>query len=249
MKLLFQKRGFGVNNKQNNNQRLSLKGKSGSHYIGYFKNGQAVGNFWIGLVNNGFIHGMVDEMGQVTGENLVFIYPDGITALKGHFENTYMKNARNVEVKEYHCDENGLLFAADFTEPLSNYRYFYDPSTNESWGAGNSKDIQDPYDLKNVKLSQSLVPNSGEGVFSKRFLPKQKPACFYSMYLFNEEQLKIFGERCTHNTSKSTDYRRHCKKYSIGFSTYHGIIDIFPELDVNPLPNLGPKVNHHFRYI
>ena len=90
--------------------------KRGSHYIGYFKNGQAVGNFWIGLANNGFINGMVDEMGQVTGDNLVFIYPDGITALKGRFENTYMKNARNVDVKQYDCDENGLLIATDFTE-------------------------------------------------------------------------------------------------------------------------------------
>ena len=225
-----------------------MKAKSGSHYIGYFKNGQAVGNFWIGLANNGFINGMVDEMGQVTGDNLVFIYPDGITALKGRFENTYMKNARNVDVKEYDCDENGLLIATDFTEPLSNYRFFYDPSTNESWGAGNSKDFQDPYDLKNVKLSKSSIPNSGEGVFSKRDLPKSKPACFYSMYSFNWEQEKLYNQRCTYNTSKSTDYRRQCKKYSIGFTTYYGMIDIVPELDVNPLPNLGPKVNHDFRY-
>ena len=33
----------------------------------------------------------------------------------------------------------------------------------------------------------------------------------------------------------------------MGLSTYKGIIDLPPEFDVNPLPNLGPKVNHHFR--
>ena len=126
---------------------------------------------------------------------------------------------------------------------------FYGPCTNESWGAGNSKDFQDPYDMKNVQLSKSSIPNSGEGVFSKRDLPKRKPACFYSMYLFNKEQEKLYQQQCSLNTSKSMDYRRHCKKYSIGFTTYYGMIDILPELDVNPLPNLGPKVNHHFRYI
>ena len=33
----------------------------------------------------------------------------------------------------------------------------------------------------------------------------------------------------------------------MSISTFAGTIDLPPELDVNPLPNLGPKVNHHFR--
>ena len=49
------------------------------------------------------------------------------------------------------------------------------------------------------------------------------------------------------NTAKSDDYRRHCKKYSLGITTFGGTIDLPPEFDVNPLPNLGPKVNHHFK--
>ena len=38
-----------------------------------------------------------------------------------------------------------------------------------------------------------------------------------------------------------------CKKYSLPVSFYQGKIDLPPEFDVNPLPNLGVKVNHHFR--
>ena len=158
-----------------------------------------------------------------------------------------MKNARNVEVKGYGCDDRGLLIATEFTEPLSNYEFFYDPCTNESWGAGNSKDIQDPFELKNVNLSMSSVPNSGEGVFARRDLPKLKPASFYSMFFFTKEQTELYKEQCTYNISKSSDYRRGCKKYSLGLSTFDALIDLKPELDVNPLPNLGPKVNHHFR--
>ena len=224
-----------------------MGGKPGAHFIGHFQNGQAVGHFWLGLVNNGFIHGMVDENGQVTGDDLVYIYPDGNTALKGRFENTYMKNAKHVEIKAYGCDDRGSLIATEFTEPLSNYEFFYDPCTNESWGAGNSKDIQDPFELKNVKLTMSSVPNSGEGVFARRDLPKFKPASFYSMFFFTSEQAELYRQQCQHNISNSKDYRRACKKYSLGFGTYDGMIDIKPELDVNPLPNLGPKVNHHFR--
>ena len=38
------------------------------------------------------------------------------------------------------------------------------------------------------------------------------------------------------NTSKSVDYRRECKKYSVG---NHASFNLPPELDVDPLPNLG----------
>ena len=222
--------------------------KPGAHFIGHFLNGQAVGHFWIGLVNNGFLHGIVDENGQVTGDDLAFIYPDGITALRGKFENTYMKKAKHVEVKEYACNDRGLLIATKFTEPLSSNEFFYDPCTNESWGAGNNKYIQDPYELKNVKLATSSVANSGEGIFTRRDLPKFKPASFYSLFLFTREQHMLYHQQCTKNMSKSIDYRRGCKKYTLRMETFDGIIDIKPELDVNPLPNLGTKVNHHFRY-
>ena len=135
----------------------------GAHFIGYFKNGQAVGNFWIGLANNGFLHGVVDKHGHVTGENICFIYPDGITALYGLFENTFMKNAKHVEIREYGCDQYGLLEATKFTQPIIQNEFFYDPSTNESWGGGRSNKIHDPFEIKNVILKQSSAPNSGEG--------------------------------------------------------------------------------------
>ena len=104
--------------------------------MGRFKNGQADGHFWIGLINNGYIHGVVDESGLATGNDLVFIYPDGETALKGYFENKIMKKAKNVDVKNYGCDVNGIFVAVEFTEPLNDYEFFYDPYTNESFGGG-----------------------------------------------------------------------------------------------------------------
>ena len=156
---------------------------------------------------------MVNENGLVTGDDLAFIYPDGITALRGKFENTYMKKAKHVEVKEYACNDRGLLIATKFTEPLSSNEFFYDPCTNESWGAGNNKYIQDPYELKNVKLATSSVANSGEGIFTRRDLPKFKPASFYSLFLFTREQHMLYYQQCTKNMSKSIDYRRQDKLF------------------------------------
>ena len=34
----------------------------------------------------------------------------------------------------------------------------------------------------------------------------------------------------------------------MGLFSFEVTIDLLPELDVNPLPNLGPKVNHHFNF-
>ena len=49
------------------------------------------------------------------------------------------------------------------------------------------------------------------------------------------------------NTSRSDEYRRHCCKYTIRLESYNASINLPPEFDVDPLPNLGSKVNHHFQ--
>ena len=132
-------------------------GQDGLHFLGRFQNGQAFGHFWIGLLNNGFIHGVADLNGHATGDDIAYIYPDGETALKGKFKNTFMKNARNVDVIEYGCDENGMFIAREFTMPLTTDEFFYDPPTNFSFGGGGSLDIPDPYEVKTVYVDVSKV--------------------------------------------------------------------------------------------
>ena len=92
--IIFQKRGFAL--KRN---VLQMVPSPGAHFIGQFKNGQAVGTFWLGLINNGFIHGQVDAYGQISGNDLTFIYPDGKTALHGSFIKTIMKSTKYVNSK------------------------------------------------------------------------------------------------------------------------------------------------------
>ena len=62
----------------------------------------------------------------------------------------------------------------------------------------------------------------------------------YSMFLYAKpDQTETYSQACTMNTSKSDDYRRHCKKYSLTLSILNAEIDLPPELDVHPLPTLG----------
>lgn len=226
----------------------NIRSSMGTHFLGHFQNGQVVGPFWIGLIRSGYIHGIANNEGEATGDDIAFIYPDGITALKGTFTKRYMKKAKNVDVKAYDCNFDGMLIVKQYSNPLSNDIFVYDPPTNESFGGG-SNQIEDPYEKKNVGVATSSVPQSGEGVFLKRDLSKGKVSCFYSLFLYRgSDQIENFNTKYLFNASKSEDYRRQCRKYSLPLGTYYGMIDLIPELDINPLPNLGPKVNHNFRH-
>ena len=68
---------------------------TGIGFVGRFKNGQVHGNFWAGMVNEGYLHGKADENGFLTGDRIAYIYPDGETAYFGRFENKFMKGKLN----------------------------------------------------------------------------------------------------------------------------------------------------------
>ena len=116
------------------------------------------------------------------------------TKAYGYFEDTFMKNAKYVEIRGYGYDRYGLLKVTKLTEPIIQNEFFYAPPTNESWGGG-SKDIRDPYEAKNVVLKESSIPNSGEGVYAVKDLPPQKPAAFLSMFLYNMEQSLLYSKQ------------------------------------------------------
>ena len=75
----FQQSGLRLSKRRN---RTKMLARSEPHFIGKFKNGQVNGHFWVGLCHSGYIHGIADENGQATGDDMVFIYPDGETAYR-----------------------------------------------------------------------------------------------------------------------------------------------------------------------
>ena len=92
-----------------------------------------------------------------------------------------------------------------------------------------------------MKLARSTVfPEGGEGVIAIRNIPRYRFAALYSLFFYaGTEEQTLYKEACTMNTSKSDEYRRNCKKYSLEFNSIDALIDLPPELDVHPLPNLG----------
>jgi hypothetical protein len=143
-----------------------------------------------------------------------------------------MKKAYAVDVLTYECNENGIMKVTKYSKPVMDQAFFYEPPTNVSFGGGAPLGTIDPYEMKTIVLAESSVPNSGEGVIAKRDIPKYRMVCMYSLYLFRKpDQSEIYASNCFGNPSKSEDYRRHCKKYSLPLTYYHAITDLPPEFD------------------
>ena len=119
--------------------------------------------------------------GQISGDNIAYIYPDGVTAFKGTFENKFMKKAWNVDVEEYECDPNGMFMPKKFSSPLSDREFYYEPCTNESFGG--------IYLNFRAKNAPSLMSNFD----------------FYVDYFWHEKWLKII------NCYLTVNHKRCCQ--------------------------------------
>ena len=67
------------------------------------------------------------------------------------------------------------------------------------------------------------------------------------MYKYFEEW-NIYVTNCQNNLTRSDSERRECLKYHIYLQHYKALISLPPEMDHGSFPNVGPKVNHHFKF-
>ena len=223
----------------------------GTGFIGYYKNSLASGKFWAGMLGGypyGHLHGIANPLnGTITGSNISYIYPDMETALLGKFHNRMMRDAQESTVLGVTCDEKGLLYVSQYSNPEpSSPHYYYEPPSNISYGAG-PPGVLDPYERKWLELRPAHNPKMGEGVYTKRDLKKHMLASSYNGLVFGHSngEHEIYSKNCMMNLTKTNDERRHCKKYSLGLSPRDATINIPPEFDQPDsfLPSWGPKVS------
>jgi hypothetical protein len=170
------------------------------------------------MIGNGRLHGKF-EQGAATGDDIAYIYPDMETTLYGKFENFVMKSAHESVVLEASCDEDGLVFISKYSETFGP-EFYYQAPTNESFGAG-PPGVVDPYERKSVRIAQSSIPKSGEGVFAKRDLPVGQCTCYYSGYLYNVGgQGSILHKSIS--AKKTFQIKFHPKTTFVSSSVYNG---------------------------
>ena len=78
--------------------------------------------------HGGYFYGYVNDQNQVSGDNVIFVYPDFDTALIGQFINQTMIKAQEAKIIAYKC-QNGLIDIKTKIKTKSPI-FKYDPATD-----------------------------------------------------------------------------------------------------------------------
>ena len=128
------------------------------------------------MLGGGWLHGKVDELGHLTGDDIMCIYPDLSNCLYDTFVKGVMVAARNTKIIE-----------VDFTKFIPEVRVnlpnkkspIYSYSTATSTQLTVERHLYDPYEQSFV-----CVKSFGEGLFAKRNIPEGTFVSFYLGLLF-----------------------------------------------------------------
>lgn len=194
-------------------------------FKGQYKDNIRHGICWIYYPDGGSLVGEVNEDGEMTGEKIAYVYPDGKTALYGKFIDGEMlegKLATLVSVEEgkpYFENVPGSKF------------YTFDKST--SAGISTSPLLPDPYESERVYVAVSMISNAGEGLYAKISVGPHTVMSFYN------------GVRITHQQVDSRDWSLNGNTISLDDETVIDVPDPY-NMTTKYCASLGHKANHSF---
>ena len=113
------------------------------------------------------MYGEVDSRGHFTGEEIIFVYPDFLTGLRGQFQHGLLVQATAVDIVGERCMGGKKELLIEPTKRDETVRWKKE-ETNQ-WYIGQNPRVMDPYEKKSVYVGQSLIPVSDEGLFARRF--------------------------------------------------------------------------------
>ena len=101
----------------------------------------------------------MDEQGDHTGENIVYMYPDLETVMVGRFVKGVMEEARLGEVRRVREEVGALVVDTVVTEKGQVYRH--EAPTKDSFGGGDPH-LRDPYEDLLVTVRTSAMEEGGQ---------------------------------------------------------------------------------------
>lgn len=146
----------------------------------YFVRGKKVGPGWEFKIGGGAVVGKVDDRGELTGDDVVYVYPDYNTLLVGTFQNGTMVAAKSSVLVGLDVDPASKipLLVCD-RQKLGQSRgvHSYQEPTKS---AVRDPLVRDPMEEDTVYVSTSTQPGAGLGLFVKKFCPKNSVVSFYA---------------------------------------------------------------------
>ena len=140
--------------------------------IGHFVDDKPVGKAWQWKherLIEGFLTGNVDENGTFSGMDIIYIYPDFQTGLKGKFVAGEVVEARSVIITEERCN-NGMKEIK--TRMIESDKTLWGKDIANATHITKYAKTVDPHEKRSVYVGQSKLAGGGEGIFARRsFLP------------------------------------------------------------------------------
>jgi histone-lysine N-methyltransferase SETD7 len=182
----------------------------------------------------GSVIGTVDSEGQLTGDDIAYIYPDKETVLIGQFEDGQLVSARAAKLDSMgtsKAETNG----GELKLPKVSYRTDYPETIHFDMSSHDILSLQpllcDVYEQDRVCVQKSLIENAGEGLFARVDLEADEVAAFYN------------GVRLSHDEVDSRDWSVNGNTLSLDDDTVIDVPAKYASTDVY-CATLGHKANH-----
>lgn len=117
----------------------------------------------------------MDDKGEFTGDDIAYIYPDMKMAIKGKFDNGVLVAGQQCEL--IGCYEETGIFIAVFSQCHGQTYQYEKPSIRN---IALNPLLRDPYESKICEVSESKLPQGGEGLYAKRDIKKREIVALYN---------------------------------------------------------------------
>ncbi|CAG5993385.1 unnamed protein product [Menidia menidia] len=194
-------------------------------FKGQYKDNSRCGECWVYYPDGGCVFGEVNEDGELTGDSVAYIYPDGHTALRGSFVDGELIEARLASHISKAAERPRFEFAPK--SPV----YSYDKSTSTC--ITSHALLADPYESQRVFVADSTITGAGQGLFAKSDAAPGTVMAFYN------------GVRITHSEVDSRDWALNGNTISLDEDTVIDVPRPFDQME-RYCASLGHKANHSF---
>ena len=156
--------------------------------ISVYHKGQRVGASFEFKIGGGFVAGLVDQQGQLTGPKLSYVYPDLETMLVGQFDKGQLVSGLQAELLDLEPSENGLKLP---THKFKGQKRPFKLSISTKNSMGADPLLRDPMEDKYLFVSNSTLANAGRGIFMKIKANKGQTVGFYNGVRMPDLESKI----------------------------------------------------------
>ena len=182
----------------------------------------------------GSMIGTVDSKGRLTGDDIIYIYPDKETVLIGRFEDGQLMRGQAAKLEDTGMNK-AAINSGELKLPKVSYRTDHPETIHFDVSSHDILSLQpllcDVYEQDRVCVKKSLIDNAGEGLFARVDLKADEVASFYN------------GVRLSHDEVDSRDWSVNGNTLSLDDDT---VIDVPAEYATTGVycATLGHKANH-----